>query len=84
MNIVLLDKKKKKQVKVRFSYLTYDAGKNLVPRRSEPYMVNPYGMIYTNEHYYLICNLCGYENMSLYRIDRISTLTVLDELICSQ
>ena len=79
LNIELLDEAIEKQVKVRFSYLTYDAGKNLVPRRSEPYTVNPYGMIYTNEHYYLICNLCGYENMSLYRIDRISTLVVLNE-----
>ena len=75
----MLDGAIEKQVKVSFSYLSYDVSKKLVPRRTEPYIVNPYGMVYTNEQYYLICNLCGYENMSLYRIDRIRALSVLEE-----
>lgn len=79
LNIEMLDEAIEKQVKVSFSYLSYDANKKLVPRRTEPYIVNPYGMVYTNEHYYLICNLCGYENVSLYRIDRISALSILEE-----
>lgn len=81
LNIELLDEAIEKRVKVSFSYLSYDANKKLVPRREEPYIVSPYGMVYTNEHYYLICNLCGYENMSFYRIDRISALSVLEEPI---
>lgn len=83
LNIELLDEAIEKRVKVSFSYLSYDARKKLVPRRSKPYTVNPYGMVYTNEHYYLICNLCGYENMSLYRIDRISALSVLEDPVDS-
>lgn len=79
LNIELLDEAIERQVKISFSYLSFDANKKLVPRRTEPYVVNPYGMVYTNEHYYLICNLCGYENMSLYRIDRMSELVLLEE-----
>ncbi len=35
-------------------------------------------MVYTNEHYYLVCNLTDHENTSLYRIDRMSNIEILD------
>lgn len=31
-----------------------------------------------NEHYYLVCNLSGKPNTSLYRIDKIKDICVLD------
>ncbi|MDO5114831.1 MAG: WYL domain-containing protein [Synergistaceae bacterium] len=80
-NIDLLDSAISDKVKVSFSYLRYDVDKALKPRRKEKYTVNPYGMIYTNEHYYLICIMSGMEKTSLYRIDRMAELAASEEQI---
>lgn len=79
LNIELLDEAIEQKRKVSFTYLSYNNRLRLVPRRAEPYIVNPIGMTYTNEHYYLVCTLSNYENASLYRIDRMSDLAVLNE-----
>ena len=67
-----------RRVKVKFTYLQYDIQKKLVARREKKYTVNPYGMIFTNEHYYLVCNLAYQQNISLYRIDRMKDLTLTE------
>lgn len=79
LNIELLDEAIEQKKKVSFTYLSYDEKLKLVPRRAKPYIVDPLGMTYTNEHYYLVCTLTGCENTSLYRIDRMRGLSVLDE-----
>ena len=33
-------------------------------------------MVYMNEHYYLICNLSGKQNTSLYRIDHMKDVVI--------
>lgn len=75
-NIDVLDEAIQNKRQVCFSYLQYGLDKKLHSRRKEPYIVNPYGMVYMNEHYYLICNLSGYENVSLYRIDRMKDISI--------
>lgn len=77
-NIEQLDGAIAANKQVSFTYLDYGMDKHLHPRREKPYVVNPYGMVYTNEHYYLICNLSGYPNTSLYRIDRMKDICRLD------
>ncbi|HHU22040.1 MAG TPA: WYL domain-containing protein [Clostridiales bacterium] len=77
-NIEQLDEAISKKVKVRFSYLHYDLDKKLVPRREEKYTVNPYGMVINNENYYLICVKENKDNISMYRIDRISGIEITD------
>lgn len=79
LNIELLDEAIEQARKVSFTYLTYNEEKQLVPRRKDPYVVNPYNTIYTNEHYYLVCTLDNYENESLYRIDRMRDLAITNE-----
>ena len=76
LNIELLDEAIGTQRKVHFTYLTYDARKDLTPRREEPYTVSPYRMVYTNEHYYLACRLSGYTDTSFYRIDRMRDISI--------
>lgn len=76
LNIELLDEAIGTRRKVRFTYLTFDEHKHLIPRREEPYIVSPYRMVYTNEHYYLACRLLGYENTSFYRIDRMRDIII--------
>ena len=77
-SIEQLDTAITKKVKVRFKYLCYNLDKQLVPRRSEVYTVNPYGMVFTNENYYLICIKENKDNVSLYRIDRMRDIEVTD------
>ena len=78
LNIELLDEAIQEKKQVSFSYLQYGTDKVLHLRREKPYVVNPYGMVFMNEHYYLVCNLSGKPNTSLYRIDRIKDICVLD------
>ena len=75
-NIDILDEAIQNKKQVSFSYLTYVLDKKMHSRRKEPYIVNPYGMAYMNEHYYLICSMAGFEKKSLYRIDRIKDIKV--------
>lgn len=78
LNIEVLDDAIENNRQVSFTYLTYNQKMELVARREKPYIVNPYSMVYTNEHYYLVCNLTGHEGTSLYRIDRIKNIEILD------
>lgn len=43
------------------------------------YVINPYQMAVANGRYYLICNNDKYDNVSHYRLDRITDITMLDE-----
>ena len=81
LNIEELDEAISLKKKVSFTYLKYDLGKNLIPRRERKYIVNPYQMVYMNEHYYLVCNYCGYNDTSFYKIDRMRDIEILRENI---
>lgn len=67
---------------VKFHYLEADIHRELHPRKNEvgeprEYIVNPYQMAAINGRYYLICNLDKYDNVSNYRVDRISDIELL-------
>lgn len=79
-NIEQLDEAITKKVKVRFTYLQYDLRKELVPRREELYVVNPYRMVFSNENYYLVCIKDNKDSVSMYRIDRMRDI----ELTCNK
>ena len=83
-NIELLDEAISKGKKVEFLYNDFGTDKKLHPRVSsngEPqkYIVNPYQMAATNGRYYLIANYDKYDNISHYRVDKISDIKILDE-----
>lgn len=77
-NIEVLDEAIEKKVKVKFDYFDYGVDKQLHKRREKKYTVNPYGMVYDNEHYYLICIMAKQANLSMYRIDRIQNIEITD------
>ena len=77
-NIEVLDEAIEKKVKVKFDYFDYGVDKQLHKRREKKYTVNPYGMVYCNEHYYLICIMARQVNLSMYRIDRIQNIEITD------
>lgn len=83
-NIEVLDDAIEKKVKVRFDYCDYGVDKQLHKRREEKYTMNPYGMVYSNEHYYLICIKENKPNLSMYRIDRIQNIELTESSLDEQ
>lgn len=81
LNVELLDEAITKKRQVSFCYLDYDLHKKLQPRRNKAYVLSPYGMVHENEHYYLIAIKSGTTTPSLYRIDLMRDVEVLDEPI---
>lgn len=73
-NIEQLEEAISKNVKVSFTYMQYSLNKTLVPRRKERYTVNPYGLVFDNERYYLVCIKDDKEAVSMYRIDRMKDI----------
>ena len=68
-----------KNKKVSFIYNSYGTDLKLHPRREEPYIVTPYQMVATNGRYYLICNYDKYDDISHYRIDKMTDVKILKE-----
>lgn len=65
--------------KVRFVYNTYGTDFKLHPKRSAPYIVSPYQLAAHNGWYYLIGCYDTHDNISHYRVDRITAAEMLPE-----
>ncbi len=78
LNIEILDEAIERKRKVVFDYYDYGIDKQLHKRREKKYKVNPYGMVYANEHYYLVCIMSRQQNVSMYRIDRMQNIEITD------
>ena len=84
LNIELLGEAIYEGRKVSFQYLEYGVDKKLHPKLREDgsvreYVVNPYQMAAKEGKYYLICNYDKYDDISNYRVDRITKVEKLDE-----
>lgn len=70
--------KNDRKIKFQYSYTAID----LKPKLRKDgffYTVNPYALIWQNEHYYLIANYDKYDNLSYYRLDRMKSLVISDD-----
>lgn len=81
--IETLDEAMNKGLQVKFHYNEYGADKKLHNRlgdNGEPreYIINPYQIVATNGRYYLICNYDKYDDLSNYRLDRITDIELLE------
>ena len=70
----------KKQI--AFNYNEYGADKKQRPRKTSDgkvreYVINPYQIAAANGRYYLICNNDKFDDLSNYRLDRISNVRLL-------
>lgn len=65
--------------KVSFVYNSYGTDFQLHPRRQEPYVVNPYQLVVANGFYYLIANYDKYDDISHYRLDKITQVQLLPD-----
>ncbi len=83
-NIEVLDEALSKGKKVSFKYLEYGTDKKQHKKCREDgeereYIVSPYQMVAKEGKYYLICNYDKYDDISNYRIDRITDIKIVDE-----
>ncbi len=82
--IELLDEAITRGRKVSFSYLEYGTDKKQHRKLREDgsvreYIVSPYQMAAKEGRYYLICNYDKYDDISNYRVDRITDVKLLEE-----
>ena len=78
-SIAAIDVAISKGKKISFSYLQYGIDFKLHPKRSIRYVVSPYQMISNKGKYYLVGNYDEYDNISHYRLDRITDVEILKE-----
>ena len=64
--------------KVKFVYNSYGTDFKLHPRPNSPYLVSPYQMVASNGRYYLLANSERYPDITNFRIDRITDITMSD------
>jgi len=85
-NIKEIDKAISEARKISFKYMNYiikgnkitlETRKNYQGKERE-YIINPYHMAASNGRYYLICNNELFDNVSAYRVDRITNIKILD------
>jgi len=77
-NIEIIDEAITKRKKISFTYLQYNINKELSAKSDKKYIVSPYGLVSTNEAYYLIGKKEGSEGISHYRIDRMVGVTEIE------
>ncbi|SKB93368.1 Predicted DNA-binding transcriptional regulator YafY, contains an HTH and WYL domains [Lachnospiraceae bacterium] len=82
-NIDVLDEAISKGKKVSFKYLEYGTDKKQHPKPNKDgeeriYVVSPYQMVAKEGKYYLICNYDQYDDVSNYRVDRITDIEIMD------
>lgn len=83
LNVDILDEAISKKKQVSFNYCEYRTDKKMHKRTNKKgeekeFIINPYQMAAKDGNYYLICNREGYPNLSNYRIDRITDMSILD------
>ena len=65
--------------KISFLYNDYGTDFRLHPKREKPFIVNPYHLVANNGRYYLICNYDKYDDISHFRIDKMTEVTMLPD-----
>jgi len=70
--------------KISFIYNDYGTDFKLHPRRDEAYIVSPYQMVANHGFYYLIGSYDKYDDISHYRLDRMTGVKLLEEKVKDQ
>ena len=87
--IEILDEAISKGKQVSFNYNHFETDKKMHPAMNDDgsvkeYIINPYQIAATNGRYYLICNYDKYDNVSNYRLDRVTNIKLLDTSVKPQ
>lgn len=77
-NIEIIEEAICKNKQIEFVYNTYGTDKKMHPRREKKYVVSPYRVIISNKPY-MICNTNNHDDLSNYRIDRMTEVKIIGE-----
>lgn len=77
INVDIIEEAIQKHKKISFVYNTYGTDKKMHPRREKKYIVSPYKIIINNKPY-LICGSDYFDDLSNYRIDRMTDIEMLE------
>lgn len=69
--------KKAKQVQITYAKRKLE-NRYLKKSEGKIFIINPYSLLWSNDHYYLVCNNDKYNNLMHLRLDRISQVKLLD------
>lgn len=76
-NVASLDEGIIAKRQVSFAYFDYnDTGKRVYRKDGERYIVNPIALVFNDNNYYLVCYNDKYQNISNYRVDRMTDVRV--------
>ena len=78
-NIEIVSQAIKENKKISFTYLRYNTKKELIERRSDPYIVEPRYIVYSDSRPYLIVTSLNHEGFIHYRLDRMKDVEILNE-----
>lgn len=78
-NIGIVSEAIRDRKQISFIYQRYDKDKKLVPRRKEPYVMEPRFIVYADERPYVIVTSRKYPAFSHYRLDRMKDTKIIPE-----
>lgn len=70
-----------KKRKISFIYNEYGTDFKLHPKRTFPSVVNPYQIVASNDRFYLIGNYDKFDDVVHFRIDKMTDVMILDDLV---
>ncbi|MBP3279185.1 MAG: WYL domain-containing protein [Butyrivibrio sp.] len=82
-NVSAIDEAIEKKRKISFRYCKYGLDFKMHDMRKD-YVVNPYQMVASGGHYYLLGNLDKYDDVAYYRIDKMTNVVLLDDKVKPQ
>ena len=66
--------------KISFKYYSYNTtNEKKFKNEGNDYVVSPYGMVYSDDNYYLVAHYPKYEGVTHFRVDKMTDIKVLDE-----
>lgn len=69
----------KRNVQIEFKYYDLDIDGHYHSRKNGKfYQVTPYMLVWSSDNYYLIANTFDYDNISIYRLDRMKFVVAID------
>ncbi len=78
-NIDLIDDAINANKKISFVYNSYGMDLKLHPKTEKRYVVSPYQILANNGKYYLVANYDNYDNLVHLRIEKMTSVEILDE-----
>ena len=81
-NVDALEQAIDQQKKVLFRYFDLDEhGQKVYRREGHHYAVEPIALVFNEDNYYMLCYSSRHRKTSTYRIDRMDSVTVLEDAI---